>query len=508
MKGFLTLALCVALCAPAALAQHWNSTKLIASDGTDADEFGIAVALAGDYALVGAHRDRPKGSYSGAAYVFARTATGWQQKAKLIPGDIDSYHRFGWSVAMSGDYAIIGAKGDFHSGKNSGSAYIFKRQSADGASWREQIKLVKSGAARDEEFGYAVALQGEYAVVGAWGEEEGRGAAYVYQLQGSDWIEQARLVAGNRAAEDRFGGAIAIDGNHILIGAPQPAGRGAAYIFARGQNGWQQQLQLSANEAAAGDAFGHAVALAGDYAFVAAPGDDDRGEDAGAVYVFKRNAAGSWQQSLKLHAAAGAAGDGFGSALASSGARLLAGAYHDDERGANSGSAHLFTRNTGAGQEWIEQAKLTANDGAAGDEFGIAVALDVQHAVVGAWYHDEKSADAGAAYLYRLASPAAVADEAGRAPQRFVLEQNRPNPFNFGTSIYYRLEESGEVQLAIYGLNGQRIRMLFQGRQPAGAHRASWDGRDEAGHPAASGIYFCRLQAGAQVQMRKMAFAR
>jgi len=503
-----TMALLMILLGNIAAAQNLKSTKLTASDGSGSDEFGVSVAISGDYAMAGAHRDRPKGSYSGSAYVFKRNTNGWTQEQKLIANDATSYLRFGWAVAISGDYAIIGAKGDFHAGKNSGSAYIFKR---DGANWVQLVKLTKSNAVRDEEFGYAVTIEGDYAAVGAWGVSSGAGVVYVYKRTGAVWNEHAKLAPSELAAGNLFGGAVALSGNHLLVGAP---GANAAYVFFFNGATWTQQAKLLANDGASGDAFGGAVFLSGEYAVIGAKQDDDKGSNSGSAYVFKRTGT-SWLQQSKLVMIDGAAEDMFGASVAIAGDEAIIGANQDDDQGSNSGSAYLFKR---VQTNWVLQNKLTANDGAVDDQFGVAVALSGGQAIVGAWYDDDHDTDSGAAHVFSNLNVSDVAAEKVEVPAQFVLEQNYPNPFfgeaaapsggNLSTTIRYQLLQTAHVELAIYNAIGKKIKTLMRSAQTRGTHQARWDGKDELGVRVASGVYWYRLRAGSFSQARKMIYLR
>ena len=140
--------------------------KLTASDGASEDRFGYSVSLSGDYALIGASFVDDNGSESGSAYVFVRSGTTWTQQQKLTASDGAANDHFGYSVSLSGDCALIGAWGDDDSGSESGSAYVFVRS---GTTWTEQQKLTASDGASTDLFGYSVSISGDTAIVGACG---------------------------------------------------------------------------------------------------------------------------------------------------------------------------------------------------------------------------------------------------------------------------------------------------------------------------------------------------
>ncbi len=214
--------------------------------------------------------------------------------------------------------------------------------------------------------------------------------------------QQHKLMATDGQAEDYFGFSVAIQGDTVLVGAPQSddpvAGLdvGSVHVYRRTEQGWQAQSKLTASDGLAGDTLGGYVALHGDTAVAGAIRHDARGENTGAAYVFRRSKS-NWTQEAKLTAADGFAGDAFGQSIAVSDDLIVVGAPHDDDHGTSSGSVYVFKRVSG---DWVQQLKLTAPDGAEGDVFGISIALDADTLLVGADLHDEGAKDAGAAYVF------------------------------------------------------------------------------------------------------------
>ncbi|CAK8722031.1 MAG: FG-GAP repeat-containing protein [Candidatus Electronema aureum] len=353
--------------------------KLLASDGAGFNRFGISVAVSGDTAVIGINRSINDDKV-GSAYVFVRAADGsWSQQAKLTAADGVFRDQFGSSVAVSGDTAVIGAA-------NSGSVYVFVRAS-DG-SWSQQAKLTAAST--------SVAVDGDTAVIGA-------AAAYVFvRAADGTWSQQAKLTA---ADGDRFGSSsVAMSGDTAVIGASgdddKGENSGSAYVFIRAADGsWSQQAKLIAADGGDNDYFGNSVAVSGDTAVIGAYGDDDKGSSSGSAYVFVRAADGTWQQHNKLTAADGAADDNFGWSVALSGDTAVIGARFDDDKGDWSGSAYVFVR-WAANCTWSQQAKLTAADGAASDHFGWSVALSGETAVIGAIGDNAKGHLSGSAYVY------------------------------------------------------------------------------------------------------------
>ncbi len=375
--------------------------KLAANDLEPADYFGYSVSISGDYAIVGAYRDDDGGESSGSAYIFRLEGGDWIEQAKITASDTAAGDFFGYSVSISGDYAIVGAYGDDDNGSSSGSAYIFGLEDGD---WIEQAKITASDTAASDYFGRAVSLSEDYAIVGAYGDDDNgssSGAAYIFGLEDGDWTQQARITARDAAASDYFGRAVSLSGDYAIVGAygddDNGSSSGAAYIFGLEDGDWIQQAKITASDAAASDYFGRAVSISGDHAIVGAYGDDDGGSFSGSAYIFERNDI-QWIQQAKITASDAAASDYFGRALSLDGEFAIVGAYlGDNGAGSPSGSVYVFRDDGG---QWTEQAKITANDADAHDYFGRSVSVSGEYALIGAHGNDEGGSSSGSAYTY------------------------------------------------------------------------------------------------------------
>jgi hypothetical protein len=377
--------------------------KLTASDAVHGDHFGYSVAISGDVAIVGAPKSRDAGNNSGSAYIFVRNGNTWEEQAKLTASDAAQDDFFGLSVAINGDVAIVGAHLNDDAGNASGSAYVFVR---NGDTWQQQAKLTASDAAQYFYFGRSVAISGDVAIVGAGNDP---GSAYVFVRNGDIWQQQAKLTASDDIPEDedRFGSSVAISGDVVIVGdywQGEPYNRpGAAYIFVRNGDIWQQQAKLTTSDAARYPLFGSSVAISGDVAIVGAHWNEDAGSQSGAAYVFVRNG-NTWQQQAKLTASDAAEEDRFGRSVAISGDVAIVGAHWNDDAGDRSGSAYVFVRN---GNMWQQQRKLTTCDASAYDWFGHSVAISGDVAIVGAPLKRDDTGDRpgseyrpGSAYVY------------------------------------------------------------------------------------------------------------
>lgn len=435
--------LLAAVCASAASANVKISTlaagatafeeKLNAGDVTADTWFGAAVALDGDTVAVGApfNASAEAGFGTGIVYIFARNGTTWSQQARLVANDSAVGDQFGATVALDGDTLIIGAPfADSKAGADAGTVYIFER---DGTTWSEHSRITAQDAAAGSRFGATVALDGDRMAVGApFADEEAgadAGAVYVIARGDGSWSEQTRITAQATAPGDQFGSALSLRGDLLLIGAPlhdtnTGVDAGAAYIFANMDGAWHEQTTLTPSTAEAKDQFGAAVALDGDRVAVSAPQHSTSGGvEAGAVYVFARDGSG-WTQHAQIVASDGAASDQFGTALALDGDVLAVGTrFKNTPAGVAAGSTYLFARSAAG---WSEQQQIVANDAAAGDQCGAAVALQGNTLVAGAPLADKaEQRDAGTAYIWRLAftiTSVTSSPNPSRASQTVTLE--------------------------------------------------------------------------------------
>lgn len=407
---------------------YWfEQDKVWASDYAADREFGYDVDIDGIYAIVG--QTDENGSYAGAAYVFQRSGTSWNQVAKLTSTGSMTGDMFGKSVAINDDYAIVGAPTHYSVGGN-GAAYVFEKP---GGGWSnmasETQKLTASDGAPSDYFGCSVDVDGNVAVIGAEGDDHpqgswGAGAAYIFERGGSSWSEKSKLIASDRdpLEADSLGNSVAISGQYVIAGnyCDDDFGieAGAAYIFEEPGGGWHagQTLTETAKVTASGmgasswDEFGFSVAIDGTQAVVGAPWDDFSGNDyAGSVYIFER-VIGSWTltPTAKLTASDHVYPANLGCSVSISGDWVAAGAYKDDDLGTWTGSAYFFKKPAGGWATATETDKRTASDGTGGDQFGFSVSIDGDYTIVGARMDADppngtsSPDDAGSAYIFIL----------------------------------------------------------------------------------------------------------
>ncbi len=429
--------------------QDYNEViKLVASDRAQFDDFGISVSISGNYAIIGANYEDEDAiggntlSAAGSAYIFERNESGyWNQVQKIVPLDRNIDDFFGYSVGISGKYAIVGAyhEDEDATGGNTladaGSAYIFERDQF--GIWNQVQKIVASDRYIQDYFGYSVSISYNYAIITAGFEDEdasggntltNAGSAYIFERdQTGTWNEVQKIVASDRAASDCFGNSVSISGNYAIIGAfyededatggnTMPVA-GSAYIFERDPSGiWNEVQKIVASDRDAGNLFGFSVSISGNYSIIGSPYDqkDAHGANpillAGSVYCFERNQSGDWLEKQKVVASDRLDMAMYGTSVSISGTSVAVGALIEpkDANGGvvltDAGAAYIIERNISG--NWNEKQKIVAADRDAGDGFGGSVSISGDYIVVGVIGEDEDASggntltDAGSVYIF------------------------------------------------------------------------------------------------------------
>ncbi len=368
-----------------------DEIKLVASDPVTDAQFGRSVVIAGDLVAVGEGGD----GAVGAVYLYKRQGMTYVPEATLvapeaIPGN---FPEFGRTVAIQGNTVIVGARfaqvGEL---ERAGAVYVFQKH---GNLWQYEDKIVSPSPEDEDNFGRALAIQGNRLVVTARKSSLEEGAAYVFENKGGTWIHQENLVASDPTPGAYFGQSVDIQGDLIAIGArnANPTGAGAVYLFRKDDTGWTQVAKVTPYDGKKNDQYGFSVAISGNEMTVGSRRADPDGlTDAGAAYVYSLKG-DSADLVTRLTPTDAVAGDEFGQSVAFAGDVIAAGAWKDDDK---QGSVHIFRM---MGGKWIETDKITASDGKTGDEFGYSIAAFGNRMVTGAHFADSK---AGVAYVLPL----------------------------------------------------------------------------------------------------------
>jgi hypothetical protein len=344
----------------------------------------------------------------------------WTQSFKLTgaPGD-----QFGIRTCINslGNIALVGApEADLPSKSNAGAAYFY---TGSGDNWVQVAKITGSDGAINDRFGSSVAINssGNIAVIGAFNDDinglSDVGSAYIFTGNGINWTEAAKITGNDSTSQDFFGHSVAINssGDTILIGVYNDdvggvLNIGSAYIFTGNGTNWAQAAKITGNDSASQDFFGHSVAInsSGNVAVISAYQDDINGiSNVGSAYIFTGGGS-NWVQVAKITGNDSSANDSFGSSVAinSGGNIILVGAYNEDTFYSDQGAAYVFTGNV---NNWIQTAKIIANDLGNVDLFGASVDLNAAGdvAIISASFEDPKqiysnnlTSSAGAAYIF------------------------------------------------------------------------------------------------------------
>ncbi len=271
--------------------------------------------------------------------------------------------------------------------------------------------ITPAGIGLNEQFGASVSVRGDDGLVGA-PLDASSGTVRVLRRVGDVWSQDQALTPSDPSIGAQFGSSVAFFGDLALVGAPEKAGGGAAYLFQRTAGVWGQKQKLLGSDLQMGDRFGAAVALSSELLLVGAPGQDQQGLDAGAAYVFELSGT-TWVQAAKITASDAAAGDVFGTSAAVEGGLGLIGAP-----GSAAGAAYFVSKELAG---WTESARIAASDGSLGAAFGSDVSLSLPLALVGA----PGALVGGAAYVFEQ-GPGGWAESDKLDPELSV---------HFGTSV-------------------------------------------------------------------------
>ncbi len=343
------------------------------------------------------------------ANLFA-DSNSWNEVKKITAFDTTENDWFGYSVAVAGETAIIGAELNDSGVNNAGAAYIFERNVGGTNAWGLIKKITPNETNFADFFGCSVSIAGDFAVVGACGVDgitNDSGAVYIFERNsgGADnWGQIKKLTASDAEYADSFGYSVGIDGNIIIVGTTKEK----AYIFERNSGGadnWGQVKKLTALDTEADAWFGRSVAIADDAAVVGAANKNSvSGDKSGAAYIFEQNSGGinNWGQTKKLTAADPNENDYFGKSVGIDGGVVVIGANGDSEVAQGSGAAYIFERNSGGTNSWGQTKKLIASDAESFDEFGSSIAIAGNVIIAGAPFHDKDTVEifAGAAYIF------------------------------------------------------------------------------------------------------------
>lgn len=444
--------------------QDWREVfRAEAGNGQANDQLGSSVAIDGDWALTGAPG-------AGLAHLLRRSDSDpseWIFVVELSSGNGNASDLFGASVSLQNGMAVVGAPNDNTSGDQAGAVHLFAQDANNGDVWTKVKTLYADDAAAGANFGKSVKLKGQTLLAGATGAD----AAYVFQQHeggSNNWGQLVKLTPSDDLSGSEFGQSLDFNQQTAVVGAPN-AGPGAVYAFDPA-NGWLETQKILPANGDAGDRFAQSISLEGSRLAVGAPADDDKGPNAGAVYIFGKNQNGAFvQQNKILDVANGTHGDEFGYCVSMRGDYLAVGAPADDLRGKDAGAVHIFLREDGG---WIPMIALTQQGSRNSDYFGRSLQLQPGVLIAGTPGDDiGTQLDRGSAAIFEgLCSPSQTTqrDEEKQALTEASISLS-PNPTSGLTNVAFELPEEQAFSIRAYDMSGRMV-LSHDGMAVAGAN--------------------------------------
>ncbi len=407
-----------------------SQTILYSPEPMAQNKFGSIVDIEGDQILVSNRNfvDTDK------VFAFIKNGNAWDHDGELInPGQLadDNYGR---SIGVDGDYAVVGADEAFN---DAGRAYVFKRTGA--GQWNLEQTLTSSDLVAGDGFGSGVGISGNVIVVSSGDKNNGDGAAYFFELENGNWVEKKKVTPGN-LNNSRFGYWLSIHGNYAAISAHQD---NVVFVYKRENGVWTEKQQLTSPSSS--DSYGVSVSLWGERLLIGALNDDEGGNNAGAVYIYKRSGE-NWNVEQKLIASDATDTRSFGGRNALGQSYAVIGCLYEDPITFD-GSAYVFKRE---GTTWTEVEKYETADN---DFFGWGTGVSNNTAVVGVYGDNTHGSRAGAVFVYDL--PEVVSTTSVPYTRAKVF----PNPTS--DFIYIELEDGQQPEsVEVYSVNGAFIGVL------------------------------------------------
>ncbi|KAJ5073432.1 hypothetical protein M0811_08840 [Anaeramoeba ignava] len=370
---------------------YWKEKETLFSiNGSSWDNFGSEVFVSENFTFIGSKVSINESNQEPGVYIYYQNGTNWIESSILNPNENQLQSHFGSSISSYQDYLVIGAYNQ-QVGQTRGQGQVYVFQNID-MNWIQKQILIANDGNLLEKFGYSVSIYQDFIAIGApsdkVGDNSSQGKVYIFQNNGTNWIQKQILIANDGQEYDNFGWSLSISQNYIVIGAPSAkvgdnSFQGKAYIFQNNGTNWIQKQILIASDGQFSDYFGGSLSISQNYIVIGAV-DAKVGDnfDQGKAYIFRNNGT-DWIQKQILIASDGKTNEHFGWSVFIKNDQLIIGAHFAEVDGkSGQGKAYMFSLNQ---EYWEETIKLISEDGKEGDSFGNSVGISENYVIVGAY---------------------------------------------------------------------------------------------------------------------------
>jgi hypothetical protein len=470
---------------------------LAASDIEAGDNFGKSVDISGIFAVVGSYEDD---NGTGSAYVFKWNGENWIEECKLIPSDVDTGDKFGTAVAIDGDYIVVGSP---NADNFTGAAYFFKREANE---WIEINKVMPTDGNHSCNFGSSVTIYGTNALVGAPGffyANNNNGSVYTYTLEEDVWLEDEKLIASDGAVRANFGCSVSLtrdnDNLYGIVGASRDDGNGvnsgSVYFFSKENDEWIEQEKIVGYNHDAG--FGFSVSI--DHYNEETYAIVGNSHSPRKVSIFKRDG-NTWYLHYIIYDTQYQDAY-FGRSVAIQGDYVIIGSTNSGAVTHQGGRTFIYRRYDAYWNYQVEISPFWINSA---DNFGSSVQIDSTNVIIGAFKDNQLGANAGFAYIYDMSDIIEITDVKDNLAHSYPISAAAfPNPFNPTTTIRFSIPEAARVSLAMFNIKGQRVASLIDEHLNSGNHDVLWHGKDEHNNNLSSGIYLYQLVVNGKIEATK-----
>ena len=381
---------------------EWSLVSKLMPDSSDnEDKFGFSVSLCPQLAIVGSPS-------SNTAYIFSKNSDTWDQISKIKPNNSKTRSSFGQSVSISNNFAVVGASSFKKDGLDIGSVYLFSKEKDSASIWNQTSEIINANSPLDRSFGRSLSMHNNLLLVGSSRDELAgncRGSASLFSLydKGHEYRQLKKWYGGEAGSYDRFGVGVSINNNLAIVGAPNDdALNGSAYVFSResetGQ--WSQEAKLCGPSESKINFFGGHVSISGNNAVVTGTLSDEKNRSKGCAFIFSKNSTTKeWTQTAQLIPENSDISQRFGCSVSICGDMVVVG-----DVGTNypneGGVAYVFAKNSGGTNNWGQIAKLKPDVSTDFDYFGASISIFEEQVLIGAPGYGELNRTTGRAFLF------------------------------------------------------------------------------------------------------------